>query len=100
MILGPEKRLRELAVYDNGFLERRETYIEDGFELVHEEFRREPILVHRAETAIVESTAEESLVHLHPVLQKAFCSMENPGMATLSSLSPFLSELPSKSRCG
>ncbi len=43
VILGPEKRLRELAVYDNGFLERRETYIEDGFELVHEEFRREPI---------------------------------------------------------
>lgn len=38
--LGAEKRLRELAVYDNGFLERRETYIEDGFELVHEQFIR------------------------------------------------------------
>jgi len=41
--VGPEKRLREIAVYDNGFLERRETYIEDGFELVHEQFRRESI---------------------------------------------------------
>jgi hypothetical protein len=37
---GPEKRLRELAIYDNGFLERRTTYIEDGFELVHEQFSR------------------------------------------------------------
>jgi hypothetical protein len=39
--LGPEKRLRELAIYDNGFLERRTNYIEDGFELVHEQFKRE-----------------------------------------------------------
>ena len=43
IVLGPEKRLRELAVYDNGFLERRETYIEDGFELVQEQFSRESI---------------------------------------------------------
>lgn len=41
--LGPEKRLRELAIYDNGFLERRDTFIEDGFELVHEQFSREAI---------------------------------------------------------
>lgn len=40
--LGPEKRLRELAIYDNGFLERRTNFIEDGFELVHEQFQQEP----------------------------------------------------------
>lgn len=40
--LGPEKRLHELAIYDNGFLERRTSSIEDGFELVHEQFQQEP----------------------------------------------------------
>lgn len=43
LTLGPEKRLRELAVYDDGFLERRETYVEDGFQLVHEQFSRQSI---------------------------------------------------------
>lgn len=43
LTLGPEKRLRELAVYDDGFLERRETYVEDGFQLVHEQFNRKSI---------------------------------------------------------
>jgi hypothetical protein len=43
IVLGTGLKLREWSIYDTGFLTWRSTYIEDGFELVLEQFTKEPI---------------------------------------------------------